>query len=52
MRRLRSPAARLASTRAFDPLRARQQNAAFLEGLADRGDPETQIGGIEPLAPE
>ena len=31
-------------------LRPRQQDAAFLKGLADRGDPETQIGGIEPLA--
>ena len=31
-------------------LRPRQQDAAFLKGLADRGDPETQGGGIEPLA--
>ena len=30
--------------------RPRQQDAAFLKGLADRGDPETQGGGIEPLA--
>ncbi len=31
-------------------LRPRQQNAAFLEGLADRRDPEAQGVGIEPLA--
>ncbi len=30
--------------------RARQQDAAFLKGLADRRDSKTQIGGVEPLA--
>ena len=34
----------------FRSLRPRQQNAAFLESLADRGDPEAQIGFVEPFA--
>jgi hypothetical protein len=32
------------------PVRPRQQDTAFLKCFADRGDPETQGVGIEPLA--
>ena len=34
----------------FRSARTREQNAAFLERLADRSDPETQGGRIESLA--
>jgi hypothetical protein len=30
--------------------RSRQQDAAFLEGLADRGDPERQRIGVAPAS--
>ena len=34
----------------FRSVRPRQQDAAFLKGLADRGDAEGKFARIEPLA--